>query len=183
MNGLAARLPPAATPVHGRRAGTARDQRPPGGRFPIGTEATGHGRPPVTRQELTEDECRGLLGERHLARLALVDADGPVILPVNSTLDGGAVVFRTDPGSKLDAATAGATVAVEVDADDERDRTGWSVMVRGQAAEVSDPPTSNGCAGGLDWRGRRALPRPLTESSTGSSCGCLGGGRPRDGRP
>ena len=32
-------------------------------------------------QELTEDECRRLLGERHLGRLALVDADGPVILP------------------------------------------------------------------------------------------------------
>jgi nitroimidazol reductase NimA-like FMN-containing flavoprotein (pyridoxamine 5'-phosphate oxidase superfamily) len=90
-------------------------------------------------QELTEDECRRLLGERHLGRLALVDADGPVILPVNYTLDGGAVVFRTDPGSKLDAAAAGATVAFEVDAADERDRTGWSVVVRGRAAEVSDP--------------------------------------------
>jgi nitroimidazol reductase NimA-like FMN-containing flavoprotein (pyridoxamine 5'-phosphate oxidase superfamily) len=90
-------------------------------------------------QELTEDECRRLLGERHLGRLALVDADGPVILPVNYTLDGGVVVFRTDPGSKLDAAAAGTTVAFEVDAADERDRTGWSVVVRGRAAEVSDP--------------------------------------------
>jgi nitroimidazol reductase NimA-like FMN-containing flavoprotein (pyridoxamine 5'-phosphate oxidase superfamily) len=32
-------------------------------------------------RELTDDECRQLLGERHLGRLALVDADGPVILP------------------------------------------------------------------------------------------------------
>jgi len=90
-------------------------------------------------QELTDDECRKLLGERHLGRLALVDADGPVILPVNYTLDEGSVVFRTDPGSKLDAAAAGATVAFEVDAADERDRTGWSVVVRGQAGEVSEP--------------------------------------------
>ena len=90
-------------------------------------------------QELTDDECRRLLGERHLGRLALVDADGPVILPVNYTLDEGSVVFRTDPGSKLDAAAAGATVAFEVDAADERDRTGWSVVVRGQASEVSEP--------------------------------------------
>ena len=63
-------------------------------------------------QEPTDDECRKLLGERHLGRLALVDADGLVILPVNYTLDEGSVVFRTDPGSKLDAAAAGATVAV-----------------------------------------------------------------------
>jgi uncharacterized protein len=90
-------------------------------------------------QELTDEECRRLLGERHLGRLALVDADGPVILPVNYTLDQGSVVFRTDPGSKLDAAAAGATVAFEVDAADERDRTGWSVVVRGRAGEVSDP--------------------------------------------
>jgi nitroimidazol reductase NimA-like FMN-containing flavoprotein (pyridoxamine 5'-phosphate oxidase superfamily) len=90
-------------------------------------------------QELTDDECRKLLGERHLGRLALVDADGPVILPVNYTLDEGSVVFRTDPGSKLDAAAAGATVAFEVDAADERDRTGWSVVVRGRAGEVSEP--------------------------------------------
>jgi uncharacterized protein len=89
-------------------------------------------------QELPDDECRRLLGERHLGRLALVDADGPVILPVNYTLDEGSVVFRTDPGSKLDAAAAGATVAFEVDAADERDRTGWSVVVRGQAGEVSE---------------------------------------------
>jgi nitroimidazol reductase NimA-like FMN-containing flavoprotein (pyridoxamine 5'-phosphate oxidase superfamily) len=90
-------------------------------------------------QELTDEECRRLLGERHLGRLAFVDADGPVILPVNYTLDQGSVVFRTDPGSKLDAAAAGATVAFEVDAADERDRTGWSVVVRGRAGEVADP--------------------------------------------
>jgi nitroimidazol reductase NimA-like FMN-containing flavoprotein (pyridoxamine 5'-phosphate oxidase superfamily) len=100
-------------------------------------------------QELTDDECRRLLGERHLGRLALVDGDGPVIFPVNYTLDEGAVVFRTDPGSKLDAAPAGGPVAFEVDAVDERDRTGWSVVVRGQAGEVSDP---------ADLQRLRALP-------------------------
>jgi Pyridoxamine 5'-phosphate oxidase len=46
-------------------------------------------------------------------------------------------VFRTDPGSKLDAVAGGARVAFEVDAVDEGSRTGWSVVVRGQAAEVA----------------------------------------------
>ena len=49
------------------------------------------------------------------------------------------MVFRTDPGSKLDAIAGGARVAFEVDAVDEGSRTGWSVVVRGQAAEVSEP--------------------------------------------
>jgi uncharacterized protein len=49
------------------------------------------------------------------------------------------VVFRTDPGSKLDAAAERELVAFDVDAADEATRTGWSVVVRGALAEVSDP--------------------------------------------
>jgi nitroimidazol reductase NimA-like FMN-containing flavoprotein (pyridoxamine 5'-phosphate oxidase superfamily) len=90
-------------------------------------------------QELTDAECRRLLGERHLGRLALVDAGGPVIFPVNYAFAAGTVVFRTDPGGKLDAVAGGAVVAFEVDAVEERSRTGWSVVVRGRAGEVSDP--------------------------------------------
>jgi hypothetical protein len=39
----------------------------------------------------------------------------PVILPVNYVVDGDAPVFRTDPGTKLDAAAEGAAVAFEGD--------------------------------------------------------------------
>jgi nitroimidazol reductase NimA-like FMN-containing flavoprotein (pyridoxamine 5'-phosphate oxidase superfamily) len=137
-----------------------------------------------------------LLGERHLGRLALVDADGPVILPVNYTLDEGSVVFRTDPGSKLDAAAAGATVAFEVDAADERHRTGWSVVVRGRAGEVSEPAEPERLRGLRCTRGRPA-PRPATSASArlrlpaGASpsrpiCRSPGGAeghRPRDAEP
>ena len=90
-------------------------------------------------QELTDVECHTLLAERHLGRLTLTDPDGPVIFPVNYALDEGTVVVRTDPGSKLDAIAGGARVAFEVDAVDEGSRTGWSVVVRGQAAEVCEP--------------------------------------------
>ena len=90
-------------------------------------------------QELADVECHKLLAERHLGRLALTDPDEPVIFPVNYVLDEGAVVFRTDPGSKLDAIAGGARVAFEVDAVDEGSRTGWSVVVRGRAAEDSEP--------------------------------------------
>jgi len=98
---------------------------------------------------LAEEECWRLLGAHHLGRLALVDAKGPVIVPVNYVLDREAPVFRTDPGSKLDAAVAAVPVAFEVDAADQATRTGWSVVVRGALAEVTDP-------GDLEWL--RALP-------------------------
>jgi hypothetical protein len=54
-------------------------------------------------------------------------------------LDGETPVFRTDPGSKLDAAAENAPVAFEVDAAEEANRTGWSVVVRGALAAVTDP--------------------------------------------
>ena len=81
---------------------------------------------------LAEDECRRLLAEHHLGRLAM-------IFPVNYVVDEDMVVFRTDPGSKLDAAAERELVAFEVGAADEASRTGWSVVVRGALAEVTDP--------------------------------------------
>jgi len=89
-------------------------------------------------QELTIEECRSLLSQRHLGRIGLVDRDGPLILPVNYVFYRLLIVFRTDPGSKLDAAIRGARVAFEVDATDEASRTGWSVLVRGVATEVTE---------------------------------------------
>jgi uncharacterized protein len=90
-------------------------------------------------EELDDTECRRLLVERHLGRLAIPDFGGPVIFPVNYVFDQDLVVFRTDPGSKLDAATERESVAFEVDAIDEATRTGWSVVVRGTLADITDP--------------------------------------------
>jgi nitroimidazol reductase NimA-like FMN-containing flavoprotein (pyridoxamine 5'-phosphate oxidase superfamily) len=87
--------------------------------------------------ELTVAECHTLLRRGHLGRLAFVENGMPVILPVNYVVDGGSVVFRTDAGSKLDAAARGAPVAFEVDGIDETNRTGWSVLVRGRAEQVT----------------------------------------------
>jgi uncharacterized protein len=89
--------------------------------------------------ELTEAECHKLLAERHLGRLALDDQDGPLVLPVNYVLDEGTVLFRTGEGGVLHGAARGGRVAFEVDAVEEASRTGWSVLVRGRAAEVTDP--------------------------------------------
>ena len=98
-------------------------------------------------EELDHEECRKLLAERHLGRLAIPDFGGPVIFPVNYVFDQDLVIFRTDPGSKLiSAATERESVAFKVDAIDEATRTGWSVVVRGTLADITDPPTWNGSA-------------------------------------
>lgn len=89
-------------------------------------------------QELTKGECFDLLARETLGRVAFVYDLGPVALPVNFVVDRYMVVFRTDEGAKLDA-SRGSRVAFEVDGTDIAAQCGWSVVVRGEAAEVTDP--------------------------------------------
>jgi nitroimidazol reductase NimA-like FMN-containing flavoprotein (pyridoxamine 5'-phosphate oxidase superfamily) len=71
--------------------------------------------------------------------LAFVDDRGPIVLPVNYIVDRHTVVFRTDEGTKLDIAARRERVAFEVDSADQAVGGGWSVLVRGEAVEVTDP--------------------------------------------
>lgn len=88
---------------------------------------------------LPVDVCMALLADNHFGRVALNDERGPVVLPVNYVLVGTDVVFRSDEGTKVDAALRGASASFEIDAIDERTRTGWSVVMRGRLTEVDDP--------------------------------------------
>jgi uncharacterized protein len=90
-------------------------------------------------EELTRAECFGLLAGRTLGRVAVVDDYGPVVFPVNFVLDRHTVVFRTEPGTKLQAAERGSRVCFEADGTDAAGRADWSVIVRGEITEVTDP--------------------------------------------
>lgn len=87
---------------------------------------------------LDVDVCLDLLGSRHVGRVAVSGDGGPIVFPVNYTVDAGTVVFRTGMGSKLAAADRRAFVAFQVDDVDVERRTGWSVLVRGRLLEVTD---------------------------------------------
>jgi uncharacterized protein len=91
-------------------------------------------------EDLAENACLELLRDHHFGRVAFVEqADSlPVIMPVNYLMHGEAVVFRTDPNSKLGRAMHSTTAAFEIDGIDERERMRWSVVVFGQAEEVLD---------------------------------------------
>ena len=93
-------------------------------------------------ERLTTEECLALLATDEIGRLGLVDFGTPVVLPVNYALDGDAIVFRTDPGTKLSRGQ-GARACFEVDAFDRSRRSGWSVVVTGRLEEVTsfDPDT------------------------------------------
>ncbi len=90
-------------------------------------------------EELDRDECMRLLAGSPLGRLAVVVAGQPLVFPVNFTLDGNAIVFRTDRGTKLHGARSG-PVAFECDGIDREYHTGWSVVAQGNPEEVLSPP-------------------------------------------
>lgn len=89
-------------------------------------------------QELSRSDCFDFLARHDLGRLAFVDDLGPIVVPVNYVLDQHELVIRTDEGAKLEASRRGVKVAFEIDGIDPAGKTGWSVLVRGEAVAVSD---------------------------------------------
>ena len=85
--------------------------------------------------ELTEPRCWELLARKSIGRLAVSITNHPDIFPVNYKVNDGTIVIRTAEGQKLAAAVLGTSVAFEVDALDETTETGWSIVVKGTAAE------------------------------------------------
>jgi len=86
---------------------------------------------------LERDEAVRLLTTQEVGRLGFVSGGSVEVLPVNYVMDGDAVVFATAAGVKLSRAV-GASVVFEVDHTDPVTRSGWSVVLRGIAEEVTE---------------------------------------------
>jgi nitroimidazol reductase NimA-like FMN-containing flavoprotein (pyridoxamine 5'-phosphate oxidase superfamily) len=93
-----------------------------------------------TLEELDEATCLELLSRTPVGRIGFVHKGALQILPVNHAVDDGSVVFRTTSGAKLNTALreSGQEVVYEADGWDASTRTGWSVLIRGSIAVVSD---------------------------------------------
>lgn len=87
-----------------------------------------------TLEDLSREACLRLLAEEVVGRLVYVDDAGPAAVPVNYAMDGDAVVVRIEHSPKQLALREGA--AFEVDRIDPTDHSGWSILIRGKAAEV-----------------------------------------------
>jgi nitroimidazol reductase NimA-like FMN-containing flavoprotein (pyridoxamine 5'-phosphate oxidase superfamily) len=85
---------------------------------------------------IDRDECLRLLAGDEVGRIAVVHGSTPAIFPVNYVLDGEQIVFRTGPGTKLDADGSG-QACFEIDAVDRETRSGWSVTATGRLEEVT----------------------------------------------
>ncbi|MGW2620808.1 pyridoxamine 5'-phosphate oxidase family protein [Streptomyces sp. NPDC001500] len=90
-------------------------------------------------RELDRQECLRLLATVPVGRIVYTRHALPAVLPVNFCLDhDGAVLVRTSASSELVRAVDGALVAFEADQVDAATHSGWSVVVMGAAAVVTD---------------------------------------------
>lgn len=106
--------------------------------------------PAASMEEIDREECLMLVGSLSVGRLAVsLTGEPPLVVPINFMLDGEVVVFRSDPGTKLQALSerpGGERIgrhpnaSFQVDLIDPVHRTGWSVLIRGvaYAAEVDE---------------------------------------------
>ncbi|GAA3785297.1 pyridoxamine 5'-phosphate oxidase family protein [Streptomyces chiangmaiensis] len=91
-------------------------------------------------RELDRQECLRLLAKVPVGRIVHTRQALPAVLPLNFSLDGdGAVLLRTSAASELVRAIDGSVVAFEADEVDAAAHSGWSVVVTGSAAVVTDP--------------------------------------------
>ena len=89
-------------------------------------------------EELPIDACLALLRNQNVGRIAVLEDDFPVILPINfrlvETTGPPWVAIRTRPGNVIDRAPM--PVAFEIDGFDPTEEEGWSVLVRGTLHHV-----------------------------------------------
>jgi nitroimidazol reductase NimA-like FMN-containing flavoprotein (pyridoxamine 5'-phosphate oxidase superfamily) len=91
---------------------------------------------PGSLDEIGVEECWQLLSSQPIGRVAVIVGHYPLVFPVNYTVDGQAIVYRTNIGTKLWAIHR-SNVTFQVDEIDQVHRSGWSVMVKGVAQELS----------------------------------------------
>jgi uncharacterized protein len=91
-------------------------------------------------EKLEPAECLDLLDSVSVGRVGVTIEALPAVFPVRFVMSEGAVIFRTVPGTKFDAATAESVVAFEADEEGTApDPTRWSVLVRGIARPLTEP--------------------------------------------
>lgn len=87
-------------------------------------------------ETLDPSECWSLLRTTPVGRLAVGEAGDIDIFPINFTVDGGTIVFRTAPGTKLTRLRSSTAVTFEADEVDADRHVAWSVVIKGSAHQI-----------------------------------------------
>jgi nitroimidazol reductase NimA-like FMN-containing flavoprotein (pyridoxamine 5'-phosphate oxidase superfamily) len=122
-------------------------------------------------EEIGREECLRLLKVHGVGRVGASVRCLPIIYPVNYTLADDSILFFTRTGGDLDGATEGTVLAFEIDSADFKYHEGWSVLVVGRSAHVSDPSALKRARGLslMPWAGdeRTAMVRIVLDHVSG----------------
>ena len=88
--------------------------------------------------ELSYSKCRELLAAGVFGRVGVCTPEKPVILPVNYSVVGESIIFRTTPYGVVANHDWASSIAFEVDYVDYADHKGWSVLATGRGERVED---------------------------------------------
>jgi uncharacterized protein len=89
-------------------------------------------------ERLTRAECRQLLPNATVGRLAVPTPNFPTLEPVSFAVVEGELVVAARAGSAADAVAAGTVLSFEADVLDHAHNRGWSVVVSGPVEELDD---------------------------------------------
>ena len=88
---------------------------------------------------MTVEEAIRFLSEALVAHLGLISEGKPYVTPMSFVVDDDRILFRTQPGRKLQAMEESPAVCIEACTFDESTGDWLSVIVRGTANETTDP--------------------------------------------
>lgn len=92
--------------------------------------------PDQTIEELSTSTCWSLLRDVPIGRIALPGEGDIELFPVNFIVDGGTIVLRTAPGTKLSLIDSSSRATFEVDDVDVVAQRAWSVVLKGTVQAV-----------------------------------------------
>jgi uncharacterized protein len=87
---------------------------------------------------LSDETCADHLARSAIGRLGVVVGGKPEVFPVCYVYADGRVFFPTNEGTKMHSALEWPWVAFEIDGMEADRSSAWSVMISGQAQEVTD---------------------------------------------
>ncbi|MGZ4596527.1 MAG: pyridoxamine 5'-phosphate oxidase family protein [Actinomycetes bacterium] len=92
-----------------------------------------------TLEALSSRDCAALLQRGQVGRVVFTVGALPAVVPVTYAVRGETILMRTAADTRLAEAANGQVLAFEIDELDPLTRTGWSIVVTGVAALVTDP--------------------------------------------
>ncbi|MDQ3157544.1 MAG: pyridoxamine 5'-phosphate oxidase family protein [Actinomycetota bacterium] len=127
---------------------------------------------PSLLREMSRTECLELLASHRVGRVAYCDDLGPVVLPVNYVMDKESVLIQVSPHSTLARNLRSGRASFEVDDFVVYNQSGWSVLVRGDAAHVESADLPDADSRPVAWPRVNAPSTSGSPHTTSPAAGC-----------